>query len=339
MSNTILIIGGTGLIGKTIYKMLSDRNPHLKIIIGSRKKDAAVNHIQLDINDLKSFESLKNQSIHLIIVCAKDANDHVLNYALKNKIDYIDITKPSNELLKAHNSIKNNFIESKIVFSSGWMAGITPSILFSTGILANEVQSIKIMVYYSTKDKAGNSSADFMAYNVSKPFFFYRNNLAVNTKHFLDAEHNVFRFDYKKRKVSDFDIPDLYIFNQIEQIPNVRAKLTFDSKTVTAALTFMQKIGFFRILSFKEKKMIFGGSGNGAISSFEIIYSDTQSKESKIALKCEKGQSELTAFSTVLHVEKMLENSNPQGIYFSHQLHNPKKFIDSLTSNKSITIQ
>ncbi|WP_367753781.1 hypothetical protein [Flavobacterium sp. WC2430] len=38
MSKTILIVGGTGLIGKTIYKMISDRNPDLKILIGSRKK-------------------------------------------------------------------------------------------------------------------------------------------------------------------------------------------------------------------------------------------------------------------------------------------------------------
>jgi hypothetical protein len=35
---------------------------------------------------------------------------------------------------------------------------------------------------------------------------------------------------------------------------------------------------------------------------------------------------------------KILKNSNPKGIYFSHQLHEPKKFMDSLTSNKSITI-
>ncbi len=339
MSNTILIIGGTGLIGKTIQSMLSSRNPQLKILIGSRKKYAEPNYVQLDVNDLKSVELLNNHRINLIIVSAKDVNDHVLKYALKNKIDYIDITKPSNELMKAHQSIQHNLIESKIVFSSGWMAGIIPLLLYSTDISANEVNSIKIMIYYSTKDKAGDSSADFMAHNVSKPFYFYRNNLVTTTKHFLDGVYNHFSFDNKNRKVSDFDIPDLYILNQIEQIPNVRAKLTFDSKTVTTALIFMQKIGFFKILNFKKKKMIFGGSGNGAISSFEIIYVDKKWIERKIALKCKNGQSELTAFSTVIHVEKMLENSNPKGIYFSHQLHDSNKFIKSLTSNKSITIQ
>lgn len=339
MSNTVLIIGGTGLIGKTIARILSERNQQLKFLIGTRKKEKNLNHIQLDINDLKTFESLKNHFINLIIVCAKDTDDHVLNYTLRNKIDYIDITKPSNELLKTYSSVKNNVIESKIVFSSGWMGGIIPLLLYSTGILANDVKNIKIMIYYSTKDKAGASSADFIADNVSKPFFFYKNNLAIKTKHFLDREYNYFRFDNQRRKVSDFDIPDLYIFNQIEKIQNVRGKLTFDSRIISTSLFLMQKIGLFKILSYKGKKIIFGGSGNGAISSFEIIYSDHHSKENKIALKCEKGQSELTAFSTVIHVEKMLENSTPKGIYFSHQLHDPKRFIDSLTSNKAITIQ
>lgn len=64
---------------------------------------------------------------------------------------------------------------------------------------------------------------------------------AKQTKHFLDGEDNIFRFDNQKRKVSDFDIPDLYIFNQIEQIPNVRAKMTFESKVVSAILHLYKK--------------------------------------------------------------------------------------------------
>jgi len=339
MSNTILIVGGTGLIGKTVHKMLSERNPSVKILTGTRKKDAKPNYIQLDVNDLKTFESLKNQSINLIIVCTKDTNNNVLSYAIKNKIDYIDITKPTIELLKAHNFIQKSTIESKIVFSSGWMGGIAPLLLYSTGALRNEVNSIKIMVYYSTKDKAGKSSSDFMAEHVSKPFCFYQNNLAIKTKHFLNEEYNLFRFDNQKRKVADFDVPDLYIFNQIEKIPSVSAKLTFDSKIVTAALVIMQKISLFKTLMLWEKKLIFGGSGNGDISSFEIIYSDDKSKENRIALISENGQSELTAFSTVLHIEKMLQNDNPNGIYFSHQMHDAMEFIDTLTSNNTIIVK
>jgi hypothetical protein len=42
------------------------------------------------------------------------------------------------------------------------MGGIVPSLLYSTGILANDIQRVKMMVYYSIKDKAGSSSADFI---------------------------------------------------------------------------------------------------------------------------------------------------------------------------------
>lgn len=338
MSKTILIIGGTGLIGQTIYKILTKRNPNLKILIGTRKNDLKLNEIQIDVNNLETFKSLQYHAINLIIVCTKDANNHILHYAIKHRIGYIDITKPSSELFKAYSGFKNAEINSKIVFSSGWMGGITPLLLYSTGILPIEVKDIKILVFYSTKDKAGDSSADFIAENVSKPFFNYQNNLAIATKHFFNPERYVFEFDNQTRKVFDFDIPDLYIFNQIEKIPTVSAKLTFDSKLITSILAIMQKVNFFKILNFKEKKLIFGGSGKGDISAFEIVYTNKTSLKRKITLKCEEGQSELTAFSTVLHVEKMLENSNPNGIYFSHQLHKPQQFIDLLTSNKSIKI-
>lgn len=337
MSKTILIIGGTGLIGKTIHKMISDRNPNLKILIGSRKKETLKNHLQLDITNLKTFEILENQHINLIVVCTKDPLNNILNYSIKNGIDYIDITKPSSELLEAYHSIRNSVVESKIVFSSGWMGGITPLLVYATGILPNELEKIKIIIYYSTKDKAGESSADFMAKNAGTTFTFYQNNLAIKTKHFMNGENYVFDFDNQTRKIFDFDIPDLYIFNKIEKIPIVNAKLTFDSKLITSALAIMQKINFFNILSFREKKWIFGGSGSGDITAFEILYKNYNSPEKKIALKSEKGQSELTSFSTVLHVEKMLEDTNPNGIYFSHQLHQPKDFINLLNSNSSIS--
>ena len=79
MSATLLIIGRTGLIGKTIHNMFSKRGPQLKILIGTRQKDMIPNHIQIDVNNLESFESLKKDSINVMIVCTKDVNNHVLN--------------------------------------------------------------------------------------------------------------------------------------------------------------------------------------------------------------------------------------------------------------------
>lgn len=338
MSKTILIIGGTGLIGKTIAEKLSQRDSSLNILIGTRKKESKPNYLSLDVNDPNTFEILNNHPIDLIVVCTKDTNNTVLEYAVKNNINYIDVTKPTNELIKAHHFIENKVIESKIVFSSGWMGGIVPLLLFSKNVTANDIKNLTVYVYYSSKDKAGESSADFMAQNVNTFFSFYQDDVEMRTKHFLNTENHVFDFDGQKRKVFDFDVPDLYILHKIEKIPSVKVKLTFDSKLITAALAIMQKINFFKLLNFKERKLIFGGSGPGDISSFEIVFTTHKSTREKVTLKCLKGQSELTAFSTVLHIEKLLQNPIQNGVYCSHQLHNPKEFIAALTSNKNIII-
>ena len=47
----------------------------------------------------------------------------------------------------------------------------------------------------------------------------------------------------------------------------------------------MQKINFFKILNFKERKLIFGGGGSGDVSTFEIFVSHSNSKQEKVILK------------------------------------------------------
>ena len=52
MSKTILIIGGTGLIGQLLHRMLLERNPSFNILIGTRKKVSKENYVQIDRKDL-----------------------------------------------------------------------------------------------------------------------------------------------------------------------------------------------------------------------------------------------------------------------------------------------
>ena len=52
--------------------------------------------------------------------------------------------------------------------------------------------------------------------------------------------------------------------------------------------------------------MIFGSSGNGDQSVFEIVVDD-HSGQKKLSLQSEKGQAELTALSAVLHTEELLK--------------------------------
>lgn len=337
MGHNILIIGGNGLVGKTISRILKSRNPQVNIFIGGRKGGKTENDLKIDVTDPATFTVITQKKINLIILSVNDKADHILQFAIENGVDYLDITKPTPDLVKAYNLAKNHEVNSRIIFSSGWMGGIVPGLVNTLSQNTDDIQEIKLFVYYSVKDKAGESSAHFMAENVAVPFHEYKNDQPVSIRHFLNTEIFNFSFGIGKRKAYNFDVPDLYILNRVERIPNVSVKMTYNSKFITWLLGSFQYLRIFNILSLKERKMIFGSSGNGDQSVFEIVVKD-KNKSKKVSLQSTKGQAELTALSAVLHTEELLRNPHENKVYFSHQLHEPLSLLTELNAYETINI-
>ncbi|MDH6250369.1 saccharopine dehydrogenase-like NADP-dependent oxidoreductase [Chryseobacterium sp. H1D6B] len=338
MQPNILIIGGNGMVGKTIARIFRSRNPHSTIFIGGRREGKTENDLVIDVTKPQTFKIILEKNISLIVLSVNDKEDQILNFAIKNTIDYLDITKPTPDLMKAYDCAKKQPVRSRIVFSSGWMGGIVSGLVNGAAVQMKDIEDVKLFVYYSVKDLAGESSAHFMAENVAKPFFDYKNNQPVSIKHFLDSEYFAFDFGIGKRTAYNFDVPDLYILNKIEKIPNVSVKMTYNSKFITWLLGAFQRLRIFNILSLKERKMIFGSSGNGDQSVFQIVIKNKKQVK-KVSLQSTKGQAELTALSAVLHAEELLKNKLENNIYFSHQLHKPDSLFKSLNDYETIYIK
>lgn len=339
MGSNILIVGGKGIVGKTIHRILHSRNQEYTIYIGSRKEEITEYDVMIDVNKPETFKGIVNRNIDLIILAVNDQDDHILRFAMDNSIDYIDITKPTPDLVKAlavAETTQN--INSRIVFSSGWMGGLVSGLMNVLSHNPENIREVKLYVYYSVKDLAGESSAHFMAENVARPFISYQNNRQISVRHFLNSEDFKFSFGIGKRQAYNFDVPDLYILNQIEKIPTVNVKMTYDSKFITWLLGTFQKLRIFSMLSLKARRVIFGSSGNGDQSVFEIVIKDDQG-EKKLSLQSKKGQAELTALATVLHAEMLLHGDFKNKIYFAHQLYDPKKLYQSLAEYEGITIE
>ncbi|MFP3597250.1 saccharopine dehydrogenase [Chryseobacterium sp. SIMBA_029] len=338
MQSNILIIGGNGMVGKTISRILTSRNPDYSIFIGSRKAGKTENDLVIDVNQPHTFQSITDKKINLIVLSVNDKEDHVLRFAIENHIDYLDITKPTPDLMKAYEWAKKQSVNSRIVFSSGWMGGIVGGLAASSTPHMKDIEEIKLFVYYSVKDLAGESSAHFMAENVAKPFSMYKNNSPLQVRHFLDAEYFNYSFGIGKRTAYNFDVPDLYILNKIEKIPTVSVKMTYNSKLITWLLGAFQRWKIFTILSLKERRMIFGSSGSGDQSVFEIVI-QTKVGSRKISLQSTKGQAELTALSAVLHTEELMKRHLENAIYFSHQLHRSDSLFAALNEYETINIK
>jgi len=99
----------------------------------------------------------------------------------------------------------------------------------------------------------------------------------------------------------------------------------------------MQRIRLFTILPLSIKKLIFSANGKGDQTLFDIIVT-TDNYSKQISVQDTSGQAHLTAFSTVLRIEEMMESDQNIGVYFSHQLHKSFKYFDLLNSENGITI-
>ena len=114
--------------------------------------------------------------------------------------------------------------------------------------------------------------------------------------------------------------------------------MTYNSKVVTRIMGCFQSLKVFNVMSLKERQLLFGSSGKGDQAVFEVVIK-THNKTKRISLQSTKGQAELTAFSAVLHVEKLLSKKIAKGIYFSHQIHSSEEIYEELTSYSTINIK
>ncbi|MCO6564789.1 MAG: hypothetical protein J6581_05035 [Apibacter sp.] len=162
MTKNILLIGGTGFIGNKIYQLLLQRNADFSIYIGSRNPKSK-NHIHINLWEPQTLTVIKEKNIDLVVLCTNDNNDLTLNFCIDNQINYIDITKPAKQLQKSYHALKSKKINSRIIFSSRWMSGIISGLLN----LDNKIKEINISIYYSSKNKSGPSSTDFIAENIN----------------------------------------------------------------------------------------------------------------------------------------------------------------------------
>lgn len=338
MQQEILIIGGSGLIGSQIQEILKNRNSDLSIWIGSRKK-VRENYLEIDINNITTFDVIETKGINLVVLCTVDDKDNMLTYCIEKGINYLDITKPTPNIVQAYETVKVKDVNSKIVFSSGWMGGAIPSLVSHFRKCSDLLEEVKVFIYYSLKDKAGKTSADFMAENVSNPFPIYQDNKEKMVRFFEGSEPHIFMFNKKKLRLYNFDIPDVYILNRIEKVPNVLAKVTYSSSATSKILSIMQKFNIFNQFSLNTKKKLFYSSGNGDLTAFDIAIKEFGGDPLNVALVCTKGQAYLTAYLTSLHIEKILTDNFPNQLCMSYQLYQDVELINKLQEDKSITIE
>ncbi|MBW3519824.1 hypothetical protein [Flavobacterium sp. NKUCC04_CG] len=332
----ILLVGGTGLQGQLTQQLLQERQTSAKLFISSRKVGSTT--ILIDVDQPQTFQNILTAQIDLVVMCTVDPKNELMQFCIERGLDYLDITKTSMAIATAHKLALSQQLRSNIVLASSWMGSAVPGLIQDV-MEWRDIEGVELLIYYSMRDKAGASAADFMAENAAKKFPIYRNGKEYDVRHFEGRKKHQFAFSSSVFNLYHFDAPDNYVFHHIEGIPNVSTAITYGDNLSGHLLSLMQKWHVFDILPISLRKKLFYANGTGDKTAFDIQLTSKKGEVMKIGLINEQGQANLTAFSTVMHIEKLLSDGELlPGVYFGHQLYSKGAFSTALSQNVNINI-
>ncbi|MBD2815204.1 saccharopine dehydrogenase [Xenorhabdus sp. Flor] len=252
---SILLVGGYGVVGHQVTKILNKYQPDLELIIAGRNIDKAQSLSESLTNSKSLFFDIEKPAlpnglkIDIVLALVNDPEDKLLYFAHQNNIAYVDITRWTERLQIALGKaiVMQNQKPSHMIFASSWMAGIVATFINDISHSFISIDSIDMSVLYSLNDKAGPDSVDYMD-RLAIPFIVKNNGNYQKVLPFSD-ERMVLFGDGNYHKVFRIDMPEQFILPLITNAQTVATRIGFDNPKSNQLLSFLVKKGIWKLLS------------------------------------------------------------------------------------------
>ena len=351
MSNSsVLIVGGYGVVGSEIARLLRRLYPDLELIIAGRTADKA-EHLAKELGNARGIAlDINKPPINLpadiqpdvILSAVTDQQHGLLELALSKELGYADFAKSGQMLMDAINITLQGNPAKGIAFISNWMAGV-PSILAKE--IATEfdtVEDVDLDILYYGDDRGGPDTGGAVE-EFAAPFLGRRNGTWKTVKPMRDARTVTFPSGLT-RKVQLLNIPDVTSLAFATKATNVHVRLGLDSAMDTFLSSLIVRSGIWHLLPRATKEAILFNPGEGAVHELIVTVRgklNGQDSEKKVALLAPQGQVQLTAIGASHAVERILGLDNypslRPGPAFSEAVGNPKR-LRALLSMEGIQV-
>ncbi|SDT97170.1 saccharopine dehydrogenase NADP-binding domain-containing protein [Halopseudomonas salegens] len=320
MSVQVLLVGGSGVVGSQLARLLGQQHPDLHLIIGGRSRTNAAlladelpnaSQLVLDLtrdDPLAQLERLPQ----LVVTLANDTYDHLLTTCLRHGIPYLDITRWTSHLQRAISTLPAlPPARAPVVFASSWMASVT-------AILASEQaedlldSTINIDIKYALNDKAGPNSAHYLD-QLSESFTVLQHGQPVAKYAFTDSQRVSFNGSRPIRTYR-FDAPDQMTLPLLTAASSVSTRIAFDSALATAGLMLLVRSGLWQAISGQRfsrlRHRLLYNPGSGGSHQIRISVTgqtrDGATLQRVLELEDPYGQSHLTAVGAYIQIQRIL---------------------------------
>ena len=322
INESVLIVGGYGVVGQQIAIHTRERHPNLPILLAGRspKKGeqlaSELKHastLTIDLNDPRPLQQLlKKGKPRAVIAAVNDPEDYLLNDSLTAGIPFLDITRWTSKMKSAIATINNRKLTAPVILSSSWMSGVAAIVSANLASELSTIDSIDIDILYSLKDKAGPNSVKYMD-RLAQPFAITRDGKATTASPLSTSKKVTFPGGYSS-KTFLFDTPDQFTLPLTVKAASVNSRITFNCALSTYSLVALIRLGIWKLISGEKftwlRRKILYNPGKG--DSHEIIIevngkdSNGNRKQLNASIVDPKGQTHLTSIGAVIQLERIL---------------------------------
>jgi saccharopine dehydrogenase-like NADP-dependent oxidoreductase len=329
LEGPIVLIGGTGVVGRNVAPLLARALPDRALVIGGRNPAGAqatleavrraggrahFEHIAL------GTQSDRTHRAALVLVLVNDPADEVLQAALKSGVPCVDVTRWTTRMTAAVGRVASTASQAPVVLSSSWMGGLLPRVVAHLAADLGDDIEVDGSVRYAMADASGPDSVDYLD-RTWVPFEVIEAGRPRLVEAFRDVDTVV--IDGHSTLVGRFDTPEQWTLPLTLGVRRAAVRIGFDSVGTTRALFLLVRLGFFWALRSEScrgvRRALLRQEGSeareGARASFRVDVRGSRGRRS-MTLVSDHGQAALTAAGAVLAVRQALALGCQGGVFF-----------------------
>jgi saccharopine dehydrogenase-like NADP-dependent oxidoreductase len=327
----IVLVGGTGVVGRELVKLLASRGGPLVITGRDAGRAAPALDLCREGGVEARFEKLDlagdPQAVleaRAVVTLVNDPADAVLGAALTAGVPYVDIARWTSRFALSVARTAAVEARSPLVFSSAWMGGIVPRVAAALRALFGPLESVESAVRYAIADASGADSVGYLD-RMSMPFEVVVEGRQTQVMPLSDGR--VVDIGGHATHVSRIDTPEQWTMPATLGVRTASLRIGFDDALASFGLRALQRLGIFCLLSGERFTSVRHGllrsSGSehraGAQTSFRVDVQTREGIHEHATFVDPKGQAHLTAVGALLSLELALREGTRAGVHFPEQ--------------------
>lgn len=337
---TLLVVGGYGLVGAQAARLLRQRDPGLRLLIGGRHPERAAEFarsigaraVAVDVGRPAPLGALDERPAAVLGVVS-DGWGHLVADAMRRGVPVADIHRAGHaDVLDVCVGAARARPTAAVLLAGSWFGGLAALMAAAAvGELGGAADRVDLTVLASSDDRVGPDSWGF-AERLAWPFHPMRDGRRVPAQPMTDP---------RPARCADGAVRPAALIGTLEQttlpvtlgVPTVETRLALQSPASLRALVALKRSGTLRALARPAlrgvRSALLERPGAGDFAGLTVTARGS-GRGVSVDLLDPRGQAHLSAVGAALAAERVLGAALPPGVSYPEQSAHPKADFDLL---------